>query len=1082
MFDEKSFSKSLVATSLLLVLTGCNDNDTPNVAPTANAGIDFSVNELTNAVLSGKGEDNDGSIEIYSWVQTGGTTVSIENADSAQAQFLAPDVKPSEILTFELTVTDDDGETATDSVEVEVVHVNAPPTLSTANQSTIEKSDVAITAVAQDDSMVVSYVWEQTEGESVTLTGADSKTLTFTAPSVTEETTLGFLLTVEDDEGAIATQSVLVAVTPALITFTLEGLVTDSPIADAEIVVKMGSQNFDVVAGSDGRYTFDVSVDDDDTQQMISMVASGVDNQSHAKLTSLLGSVSKLASLANEDGVIGSDELFNVNITNVTTASVALMQRENLGEEIVTDDALQELSMRVSAQEKFELATAIKVAIDYANGDPNLSLPDGISDTLALAQNTEAAVQYVESISETEVFETAYNDIVSDPNLVDTTGVRLDQSFFITDYSNPLLANPGKFVSIQSDGVAIYQNYAGDYVGEWEFANNRLTLSFSNGSYTYSSRESVEINGNRQTVDTEITILEKAYIQLEENNGVLTLEASETYSKHYPNGELPDTGELVDPPVQLTALTLENIASVVLPSDGDVGLALPITQSLFSSNDEQVTSYSLSADTFTFNADGTGATTVSELGFHWEQTPWKGSSEVSALNVTFDSGVVLSYLQVTQQSPVNLYAVWGLSDDESVSAFKLDSGDIIEQNELFDETTVPGIYTYSFDGETINEFWWELWEDGKAYTIDSNDRDGNGILSAEEITVMYGDWNVTDDGVLEINRYPSSTSGWPGCFELSSDCYHYNKRSWTMFGQAEDAYHITNRHQFDFENAEGSRGQDGVFDSDATDNRRISKSDSRPVSVELPHLDVLPALPPQSFEDLLSPEEYFDTALYGVEQNEIFELETAQLRMQLNSDRTFMFSGESAGGELTGTFSVADDNSVLLTAPEGSALQVFFADSSGVVIAANEGYPVPFFTAPELAENYEEVLRNATSTGSMSQLNNMPLAMVEISRRGHWEIIYVMFKETEATIYEDESFSSERATYAYTTNDDGSISFDDRLYLSLTTDDFWVVASEQTSENYIDFNYLFTDIEKAKEFTRNANALLSKTQMIRHGD
>jgi|TARA_Y100000296_G_C5178804_1_gene261923 hypothetical protein len=1079
MFNERRFSKSLVATSLLLALAGCNDDEVPNVAPTASAGADFSVNELTSAVLSGTGEDSDGSIETYSWVQTAGTEVTIENANSAQAQFLAPNVKPSETLTFELTVTDNDGETATDSVDVEVVHINAPPELDTADQTAAEKSDVVITAVAQDDSMVVGYAWEQTGGELVTLSGKDSATLSFTAPSVTQDTTLTFLLIVEDDEGATAEQNVSVVITPELVTFTVEGLVTDSPIANANIVVKVGSETFDVTAESDGRYTFDVSVDDDSTQQMISMIATGVDSQSHAKLASILGSVNALNSLVNEEGVISSDELFSVNVTNVTTATVALMQRENLGEEIDTDEALQGLSLQVSAQEKFELATAIKVAIDFANGDPNLSLPDGISDTLALAQNTEAAEAYVESISETDAFETAYDEIVSDPDLIDTNDVSLAQPFFITDFNNPLLSNPGKFVDLQANGIATYQNFLDEYVGEWELTDNRLSVSFPDGAYTYASSETVEIDGNMQTVETEVSILEIAYIQLENSNGVLTLEATETYSKRYPNGELPDTGELVEPPVQLTALTLESISSVGLPSGADAGIALPITQSLFESNNELVTSYSLSADTFIFNVDGTGTTVVSELGFQWEQIPWGGNNAVNVLRVTFDGGVVLDYLQVTQQASVNLYAVWGISSDESTSSFKLDSGDVIEQNEAFDVTTVPGIYTYSFDGETINEFWWELWEDGKAYSIESVDRDGNGALSSEEVTVMYGDWTVTDDGALVINRYPSLTSGWPGCFELDEDCYHYNKRSWTLFAQNEDAFHITNRHQFDFNGADGSNGPDGLFEYDVMDNRRISKSGSRPVTVALPHLDTLPDLPPQSFKSLLSPEVYYDTPLYGVEQNAIFELETAQLSMQLSSDGTFTFSGEKAGGDVTGTFEVRNDNGVLLTVGEGSALQVFLTESSDVVVAANEGYPVPFFSSPELAAAHEQALRDAVSTGPMNVLNDLPLAMVEISSRDYWVIRYVMFNGSEATIYEDETFTTVRQTYGYTTNEDGSISFDDRLYLSLTTDEFWMVASEQTSENYIDFNYMFTDIEKAKTFARNANALLSKSKMMR---
>jgi hypothetical protein len=55
------------------------------------------------------------------------------------------------------------------------------------------------------DGTIASYAWTQTAGPSVTLTGADTANPTFTAPSVTTDTTLTFSLVVTDNDGASST-------------------------------------------------------------------------------------------------------------------------------------------------------------------------------------------------------------------------------------------------------------------------------------------------------------------------------------------------------------------------------------------------------------------------------------------------------------------------------------------------------------------------------------------------------------------------------------------------------------------------------------------------------------------------------------------------------------------------------------------------------------------------------------------------------------------------------------------------------------------------------------------------------------
>ena len=100
----------------------------PNAAPTANAGGDQTVSEQSTVTLSGSGTDSDGTIASYSWTQTSGVSVTLNNATSQAPSFVAPETLDPITLQFELTVTDNEGATAKDQVAVAVIRV--VPTLS----------------------------------------------------------------------------------------------------------------------------------------------------------------------------------------------------------------------------------------------------------------------------------------------------------------------------------------------------------------------------------------------------------------------------------------------------------------------------------------------------------------------------------------------------------------------------------------------------------------------------------------------------------------------------------------------------------------------------------------------------------------------------------------------------------------------------------------------------------------------------------------------------------------------------------------------------------------------------------------
>lgn len=123
--------RKILLGATLLTLAACGGGGSSNTgggttpanrAPTANAGMDQSVVELTTVNLDGSGSsDPDGNTLSFSWLQTGGPDVSLTGGTTARPSFPAPDVTAGSpaTLTFELTVNDG-SVNATDSVDVVV--------------------------------------------------------------------------------------------------------------------------------------------------------------------------------------------------------------------------------------------------------------------------------------------------------------------------------------------------------------------------------------------------------------------------------------------------------------------------------------------------------------------------------------------------------------------------------------------------------------------------------------------------------------------------------------------------------------------------------------------------------------------------------------------------------------------------------------------------------------------------------------------------------------------------------------------------------------------------------------------------
>jgi len=167
-------------------------------------GDEFSLdgtNSYYRIGISGLGPYTGSSVS-YAWSQVAGTAVSMSGITSAEPLFTGP--TSSTVLTFRLDVSAG-GATDFDYVNVIVgTPANLPPTVvAGAEQTVVPDVDhpglivVQLSAAGTDpDGGALTYTWAQTAGTPVTLSGADTATPSFSAPSLGSE--MRFRVTVSD--------------------------------------------------------------------------------------------------------------------------------------------------------------------------------------------------------------------------------------------------------------------------------------------------------------------------------------------------------------------------------------------------------------------------------------------------------------------------------------------------------------------------------------------------------------------------------------------------------------------------------------------------------------------------------------------------------------------------------------------------------------------------------------------------------------------------------------------------------------------------------------------------------------------
>jgi len=158
--------------------------------------------------------DNEGSKE-YRWIQESGPTVEIQDEDSAEAWFVAPQSGENYRMVF-ARLSEKQGDAVSRQFGVYVIakddlpEVDAGETIFTGEGERVEFAGKATDPEGRE----VQYAWRQTAGPRVTLTDSDRSNSSFYTPQVTARTYLRFELAVTDFPHPATLDEVAVVVDP----------------------------------------------------------------------------------------------------------------------------------------------------------------------------------------------------------------------------------------------------------------------------------------------------------------------------------------------------------------------------------------------------------------------------------------------------------------------------------------------------------------------------------------------------------------------------------------------------------------------------------------------------------------------------------------------------------------------------------------------------------------------------------------------------------------------------------------------------------------------------------------------------
>lgn len=668
---------------------------------------------------------------------------------------------------------------------------NQKPTANAGQDQTAdEQTNITLEGSGTDrDGSISSYSWAQVSGSTVELTDADTANLSFSTPVAKTEVTLEFELTVTDNDGATDKDSVVVVVRPVdEQKVTLQGVVTDEPIANAQVTAEVAGRTYTTTADESGNYTLEIGADEDEdlAELLVLLTADGVGEQEHVKLRSVVDSFANILAQAGDDETLTADENIGVNVTHFSTAIVGLIAIEK-GENYLTDKSSFETALpALSGGGVWEIATAIKLIVDYSSQYPALGLPEGIENVWAFASNKNAVKTYLRSIPDEHeaLYEEVKNSAYDESSLFEQK-----------------ISTPQQYIEVNSKFATsniLEFGESGD--GNMKYRAIEQSLSTNNavdkiqivleGKVLSTGAVFKNYMGTEYQVQQDVIweSIEVKLIKSSEFADLVALKINGVYQ--YGTGPFYD---FEDEPFTKYEVKLFAKKALPITSEDLIGVRmLPVFTPSLDPNEQL------------------------DLPDPYGQYPQFVSTEATVMEF-FENGTVQSISgnfgngswSITNQGEVELYLdnanlrvkklsknLWA-ADAYDLSGASLGFAAGVSSpkgEEQLDEGSVLGNYAIDglIAGTSDTYYWFEVQEGGIGYQFQGNDSNNNGVLELNEYYKIKFFWEIVD-GKLQLNIYRNLSND--VCTTITNECFVHLRRTFDMFEKSGDKQFVTYQYQ-----------------------------------------------------------------------------------------------------------------------------------------------------------------------------------------------------------------------------------------------------------------------------------------------
>ena len=229
---------------------------------------------------------------------------------------------------------------------------------------------------------------------------------------------------------------------------TLQGVVTDAPIANASVKASVGGKTFSTTADANGNYS--VEIKSSQPAEFITLTASSDRTLPKVVLSSLVGEAGTLAAKA-KGGKVSADQSPSLNITHLSAARAGLIMQA--GTTPKSDAELAAATQAINAQVLLNSAAALQLVID--GGTP---MPIGVADTQELLTSASVMTRFVDGLIANQYVDLSAartrtrNDpaLNSAPPTPDTNGAPLTLIYTYDDEAGTL---PARVLTLRKDGT-----------------------------------------------------------------------------------------------------------------------------------------------------------------------------------------------------------------------------------------------------------------------------------------------------------------------------------------------------------------------------------------------------------------------------------------------------------------------------------------------------------------------------------------------------------------------------------------------------------------------------------------------------